>query len=117
MRFLIDTFISINIIECVSTQSSPGIRSQAFIVNHDINLQPISKLREVVDSLVLEFSKLDTQKNDAKSPYKLGFLEFSRRGDLIEHNLQKELGHINKPTIYSPPILDAQSIVTKLFTV
>lgn len=67
MRFLIDTFISINIIECVSTQSSPGIRSQAFIENHDINLQPISKLREVVDLLVLEFSKLGVVSNASGS--------------------------------------------------
>jgi hypothetical protein len=104
IRFLLGSFISIDIISSASTRSGLflDLDHQLILERAGIHLENLIGCRNWAMIFILEISLLDKWKKEAEKAHRLSITELTKRGSQIEERLRKMLTDIeNKPLIRS----------------
>ena len=114
--FLIGSFLSIDIISCASTRSSPVLElDHKFLLERaGIDLEALTGCRNWAMIFIFEISLLDKWKKEAEKAYKLSFVELTKRGGQIAAHLREKLADIDNNTSGIVPA-SASSEITKIF--
>ena len=91
IRFLLGSFISIDIISCASTRSSPFLELDHKFVLARIDLENLTGCRNWAMMLIFEISLLDKWKKETEKVHKLSIMELVKRGRQIEERLRDRL--------------------------
>jgi hypothetical protein len=91
--FLLGSFMSIDIIACASTRSSPFLELdfQFMVEGAGIDLEPLTGCRNWTMMIIFEISLLDKWKKEAEEAHKLSVVELTKRGSRIEERLREKL--------------------------
>ena len=96
IRFLLGSFISLDIISCASTRSSPFLEldHKHTLERAGICLEDFTGCRNWAMLFIFEISLLDKWKKEAEKNHKLSIVELTKRGAQIEHRLRERLADI-----------------------
>ena len=97
VKFLLGSFISLDIMAAASTRCRPilGIDHSLVVEKLEIDLNNITACENWVIILILEISRLDTWKSEAEANHKLSIVELARRGHEIRERLRRPLADID----------------------
>jgi hypothetical protein len=125
LKFLLGSFVSIDIIASASTRSVPflAINHTQVLDNIGISLEPLIGFQNSVMALLLEIVSLDHWKNEAQSVSKLSIVDLAKRGDKIQERLRQELATTKKVSLgqalYGSPDTSTQApthpAISKIF--
>lgn len=95
-KFVLGSFIAIDIISSASTRSNLtfNISHLQVLETFEVSLESHTGCRDSVMALILEISLLDKWKREAQSANKLSFVDLVKRGDGIRDRLRQELAAI-----------------------
>jgi hypothetical protein len=98
LKFLLGSFVSIDIIAAASTRSAPilPINHIQILDNIGISLEPLIGFQNSILALILEVVSLDQWKKEAQSVSKLSIVDLAKRSDRIHERLRRELAAIEK---------------------
>ncbi|KAH6675756.1 fungal-specific transcription factor domain-containing protein [Halenospora varia] len=102
IRFLLGSFISMDIISCASTRSSPFLEldHKLILERAGIELENLNGCKNWIMVLTFEISQLDTWRRKADKTQSLSLRDLVKRGGQIEERLQEKLANIeNEPSI------------------
>lgn len=96
IRFLLSSFLSMDIVSCASTRSSLSLEldHKLMLERDGICLENLNGCKKWVLVLILEISQLDTWKKLADKTQKLSIVDLVKRGGQIEKRLREELANI-----------------------
>jgi hypothetical protein len=95
IQFLLGSFISIDIISCASTRSSPflGLDHRVMLDSTEIHLESLTGCRNWAMTFIFEISLLDKWKKEGEKANKLSITELTRRGANIEERLRERIAN------------------------
>ncbi|KAL2751782.1 hypothetical protein ACRALDRAFT_1073110 [Sodiomyces alcalophilus JCM 7366] len=96
--FLLDSFISFDIISCASTRGPPflDINHAQTLKNFDIPMENFSGCRSSVMGLISDVSLLDRWRNESQAASRLSIVDLAKRAGQIEERLRQELAEITR---------------------
>jgi C6 transcription factor Pro1 len=98
IKFLLGSFISIDIIPCASTSLSPFLQldHKLMLERADIYLENLTGCSNWAIIFIFEITLLDKWKKESEEAHKLSIVELAKRGGQIEERLQERLADIEK---------------------
>lgn len=100
IRFILGSFISMDIMLCASTRSnlSLDLDHKQVLERNEFSPEDLKGCSKAALILILEVSQLDTWKKRADQTRKLSLIELVRRGDQIERCCREELTRLESST-------------------
>jgi hypothetical protein len=121
-RFVIGSFVLLDIMSCASTRSSPSLDldHKAVLEREDIIIEHLNGCRNWAMHLILEICQLDSWKKKAEMAQRLSVIDLVKRGGQIEGRLRQGLAKIENASLKETSVehtsgLSDQDEVTRIF--
>jgi hypothetical protein len=116
IRFLLGSFILIDIISCATMRSSHILEldHKIMLERVGIRLENLIGCRNWVITFIFEISLLDQWKREAEKVYKLSIVELAKRGRQIEERLQVKLAGIENEASSNTSGISLESTYTEI---
>ncbi|KUL85495.1 hypothetical protein ZTR_06738 [Talaromyces verruculosus] len=102
---LLGSFISLDILACASTRSTPFLEIDHFqaLTQLGITIERMMGCQNSVMALIFEIIVLDKWKSELQATHKLSIVELAKRGLQIEQRLRQELANLSYTQSSSQP--------------
>lgn len=115
IKFLLGSFILMDIISCTSTRSSPllDLDHKFLLERTDIPLKTIAGCSNWVLLLILEIARLDSWKKEADKAHRLSIMELTDRANQIKRLLGDKLAEIENKLLFENSLQHSSGIVSE----